>query len=67
MLNSTPNDKEFEKELAILCNFQSPYIVYFFGACVSPKFCLVTEFMGLGSLADYMQVLTCLDGLFADM
>jgi len=34
---------EFKKEFQVMSAIQSPYIVFFFGACISPKLCMVME------------------------
>eukprot|EP01102_Stenamoeba_stenopodia_P005238 TRINITY_DN1578_c0_g1_i1.p1 TRINITY_DN1578_c0_g1~~TRINITY_DN1578_c0_g1_i1.p1 ORF type:complete len:759 (+),score=197.44 TRINITY_DN1578_c0_g1_i1:262-2538(+) len=46
--------KEFLKETQILSTLRSPYIVYFFGICASPKLCMVMEFCSRGSLFHVM-------------
>eukprot|EP01090_Pellita_catalonica_P007999 TRINITY_DN18635_c0_g1_i1.p1 TRINITY_DN18635_c0_g1~~TRINITY_DN18635_c0_g1_i1.p1 ORF type:complete len:328 (+),score=63.93 TRINITY_DN18635_c0_g1_i1:53-985(+) len=46
--------KGFQKELEIMSSIRSPNVVFFFGAVIEPKLCLVTEFMERGSLSDVM-------------
>ncbi len=41
--------KEFEKEVLIMVQLQSPYVVRIYGYCLEPN-CLVTELMERGSL-----------------
>jgi len=41
---------EFKKEFTIMSALRSPYVVYFFGACLKPKMCMVMEFCDRGSL-----------------
>lgn len=42
--------EEFKKEFHIMASIRSPYIVFFFGACLKPKMCMVMEMMSRGSL-----------------
>ena len=47
---------EFEKEIHFLRGLNCPYIVGFIGMCSDPKNrCIVTEFMGGGSLYDLLH------------
>jgi serine/threonine protein kinase len=47
--------EEFKKEFQIMSSIQSPYLVFFFGACLEPKLCMVMEFCGKGSLYHVMN------------
>jgi len=47
---STKEIEEFKKEFHIMNAIQSPYLVFFFGACLEPKMCMVMELMSRGSL-----------------
>ena len=42
--------EEFEAEAQTMKRLRSPNIVQFFGYCVSPKYCIVMEYMPQGSL-----------------
>jgi len=46
---------EFKKEFHIMSTIQSPYIVFFFGACLEPKLCMVMELCSRGSLYHAIQ------------
>eukprot|EP01117_Protostelium_nocturnum_P004662 TRINITY_DN168_c0_g1_i1.p1 TRINITY_DN168_c0_g1~~TRINITY_DN168_c0_g1_i1.p1 ORF type:complete len:831 (-),score=270.46 TRINITY_DN168_c0_g1_i1:114-2462(-) len=46
---------EFKKEFHIMSTIQSPYIVFFFGAVLEPKLCMVMELCALGSLYHVMN------------
>jgi len=41
---------EFKKEFQIMSTIQSPETVFFFGACLEPRVCMVMELMHRGSL-----------------
>jgi len=47
--------EEFKKEFQIMSTIQSPYIVFFFGAVLEPKLCMVMELCELGSLYHVMN------------
>jgi len=47
--------EEFKKEFQIMSTIQSPYIVFFFGACLEPKMCMVMEVCSKGSLYHLMN------------
>jgi serine/threonine protein kinase len=51
-INSAPDEmiKEFENEASIMEKLRSGYLVQFHGYCLSPKYCLVMEYMPEGSL-----------------
>eukprot|EP01117_Protostelium_nocturnum_P007334 TRINITY_DN2624_c0_g1_i1.p1 TRINITY_DN2624_c0_g1~~TRINITY_DN2624_c0_g1_i1.p1 ORF type:complete len:1555 (-),score=571.21 TRINITY_DN2624_c0_g1_i1:63-4487(-) len=55
ILQNEPDFAEFKKEIDILSFVRSPEICYFYGACVSPVYCIVAEFMGRGSLYNVME------------
>lgn len=45
VLKETPSAEqlvEFQKELEVWTKIRSPHLVFFYGACLSPKCCLVT-------------------------
>eukprot|EP01119_Soliformovum_irregulare_P008211 TRINITY_DN2129_c0_g1_i1.p1 TRINITY_DN2129_c0_g1~~TRINITY_DN2129_c0_g1_i1.p1 ORF type:complete len:803 (+),score=234.55 TRINITY_DN2129_c0_g1_i1:116-2410(+) len=42
--------EEFKKEFQIMSSIQSPYLVFFFGACLHPRLCMVMELCSRGSL-----------------
>eukprot|EP01103_Thecamoeba_quadrilineata_P014173 TRINITY_DN414_c0_g1_i2.p1 TRINITY_DN414_c0_g1~~TRINITY_DN414_c0_g1_i2.p1 ORF type:complete len:626 (+),score=95.19 TRINITY_DN414_c0_g1_i2:617-2494(+) len=46
---------EFMKELLIMKNLRSPFVVYFYGGAVEPSCCIVTELLSHGSLFDVMN------------
>jgi len=46
---------EFKKEFQIMSTIQSPFIVFFFGAVLEPKLCMVMELCELGSLYHVMN------------
>ncbi|EKE39731.1 hypothetical protein ENUP19_0364G0044 [Entamoeba nuttalli] len=51
--------EEFKREIFLLENFRSDYIVYFYGSVLwTNKFCIVTEFAQYGSLQNLMNTLT---------
>jgi hypothetical protein len=56
VLKETPEDGSFEKELEVLSRIRTPKLVFFYGACLSPKCCIVTELQEQGTLFDYMQL-----------
>ena len=44
-------EKQFFKELSLMCSLRCPYIVNLYGACIEEgKYALVMEYMSLGSL-----------------
>jgi len=47
--------EEFKKEFQIMSAIQSPYIVFFFGAVLEPKMCMVMELCSRGSLYHVMS------------
>jgi len=47
--------EEFKKEFHIMSSIQSPYLVFFFGACLEPKLCMVMELCSRGSLYHVMS------------
>jgi len=47
--------EEFKKEFQIMSAIQSPYIVFFFGAVLEPKMCMVMELCSRGSLYHVMN------------
>jgi serine/threonine protein kinase len=51
-MNSAPAEmvKEFENEASVMEKLRSDYLVQFYGYCLSPKYCLVMEYMPEGSL-----------------
>ena len=50
------NDESFERECALLQEIRCQYVLNFIGYCVlADKRCLVTEYLGLGSLANYIH------------
>jgi len=55
VLKELPEDGSFEKELEVLSHIRTPKLVFFYGACLNPKCCIVTELMEKGTLFDYMQ------------
>ena len=55
VLKEIPEDGAFEKELEVLSRVRTPSLIFFYGACLSPKCCIVTELMTRGTLYDYMQ------------
>jgi len=46
---------EFKKEFQIMSSIQSPYLVFFFGAVLEPKMCMVMELCSKGSLYHVMS------------
>ena len=55
VLKEVPEDGSFEKELQVLSRIRTPYLVFFYGACLKPKCCIVTEHMEKGTLFDLMN------------
>jgi serine/threonine protein kinase len=51
-MNNAPVEmaKEFANEASVMEKLRSDYLVQFYGYCLSPKYCLVMEFMPEGSL-----------------
>lgn len=51
-IQSAPEDmvNEFTNEVQIMGKLRSDYLVQFYGCCLSPKYCLVMEYMPEGSL-----------------
>jgi serine/threonine protein kinase len=51
-MNNAPAEmvKEFANEASVMEKLRSDYLVQFYGYCLSPKYCLVMEFMPEGSL-----------------
>jgi serine/threonine protein kinase len=47
--------KEFENEATIMEKLRSGYLVQFYGYCLSPRYCLVMEFMPEGSLYQLLR------------
>eukprot|EP01087_Luapelamoeba_hula_P007953 TRINITY_DN1967_c0_g1_i1.p1 TRINITY_DN1967_c0_g1~~TRINITY_DN1967_c0_g1_i1.p1 ORF type:complete len:883 (+),score=141.90 TRINITY_DN1967_c0_g1_i1:59-2707(+) len=47
--------EDFKKELEVMSQIRSPKVVFLYGACLSPKFCIVTEYLPRGSLHDIMS------------
>jgi len=53
---AVPAEKEeFRREFEVLVSLQTPYAVYFYGACVKEKLCLVMEYCSRGSLYDVLN------------
>jgi len=52
---SQKEQEEFKKEFQIMSAIKSPYIVFFFGACLEPKLCMVMELCVHGSLYHVMN------------
>jgi len=48
--NSDRELKEFKDEFNIMSTIRSPFVVFFFGACLKPKMCMVMELCSRGSL-----------------
>lgn len=46
---------DFDKELQVMRAIQSPYVVHFYGACLSPQLVIVTEYLPLGSIDTLMK------------
>lgn len=46
---------DFKKEFDILSMLRSPHLVFFYGACTQPSFCLVFEFCSKGTLYDVLN------------
>lgn len=42
VLNSAPDLEEFKKELDVLYSVRNPHFVFFYGACVTPSYCIIT-------------------------
>ncbi len=49
------SSNEFEIEAQTMKNLRHPNIVQFYGFCVSPKYCIVMEYMPNGSLFDLLH------------
>jgi len=47
--------EEFKKEFQIMSAIRSPTVVYFYGAVLEPKLCMVMEFCSRGSLYHVLQ------------
>jgi len=47
--------EEFKKEFQIMSSIKSPYTVFFFGAVLEPRMCMVMELCGRGSLYHCMN------------
>eukprot|EP01114_Cavostelium_apophysatum_P012739 TRINITY_DN291_c1_g1_i1.p1 TRINITY_DN291_c1_g1~~TRINITY_DN291_c1_g1_i1.p1 ORF type:complete len:760 (+),score=216.65 TRINITY_DN291_c1_g1_i1:90-2369(+) len=47
--------EEFKKEFQIMSSIQNPYLVFFFGAVLEPKMCMVMELCSRGSLYHVMS------------
>lgn len=47
--------EEFKNESAIMAKLRSRDIVQFYGCCVSPRYCIVMEYMPKGSLFSLLQ------------
>ena len=48
---SSKAEKQFFKELSLMCRLRSPHIINLYGACIDKgKYALVMEYMSLGSL-----------------
>jgi len=47
--------EEFKKEFQIMGSIQSPFLVFFFGACTQPRLCMVMELCARGSLYHVMK------------
>jgi serine/threonine protein kinase len=56
-INHAPAEtvKEFENEAGVMEKLRSDYLVKFYGYTLSPKYCLVMEFMPEGSLYDLLH------------
>jgi serine/threonine protein kinase len=56
-MNNAPAEmvKEFANEASVMEKLRSDYLVQFYGYCLSPKYCLVMEFMPEGSLYDLLH------------
>jgi len=46
--------EEFKKEFQIMSSIQTPYLVFFFGAVLEPRMCMVMEICSRGSLYHVM-------------
>jgi serine/threonine protein kinase len=46
---------EFQKELDVLSRIRTPNLVFFYGACLSARLCIVTEYVESGTLYDYLN------------
>jgi len=42
--------QDFKSEFQIMSAVQDPHVVFFFGACLTPRLCMVMEYMGRGTL-----------------
>ncbi|HQW57562.1 MAG TPA: protein kinase [Gammaproteobacteria bacterium] len=47
--------KEFHAESQMMAGLHAPHIVQFYGYCLSPKYCIVMEYMPRGSLYNLLQ------------
>jgi serine/threonine protein kinase len=47
--------EEFEAESQVMARLRSPHIVQFYGYCVSPRHCIVMEYMPNGSLFSVLR------------
>jgi serine/threonine protein kinase len=56
-INNAPEDmvKEFENEASVMGKLRSDYLVQFYGCCLSPKYCLIMEYMPEGSLFNLLR------------
>lgn len=52
---SSKEVEEFKKEFQVMSAIQSPYLVFFFGAVLEPKMCMVMELCSRGSLYHVMS------------
>lgn len=58
---SSEAQEEFKTESAIMARLRAPNIVQFYGYCVSPRYCLVMEYMPKGSLFGLLHSKESLD------
>eukprot|EP01113_Clastostelium_recurvatum_P011680 TRINITY_DN1597_c0_g1_i1.p1 TRINITY_DN1597_c0_g1~~TRINITY_DN1597_c0_g1_i1.p1 ORF type:complete len:688 (-),score=192.59 TRINITY_DN1597_c0_g1_i1:164-2140(-) len=49
-MTETKEIEEFKKEFHIMSAIRSPHVVYFYGAVLEPKLCMVMEYCSKGSL-----------------
>jgi predicted Ser/Thr protein kinase len=47
--------EEFEREAHTMQRLRSPHVIQFYGYCVSPKYCIVMEYMPQGSLFNLLH------------
>lgn len=52
---SETTSKEFETEVQIMARLRSPNIISLYGYCLSPKYCIVMEYMPKGSLFSVLR------------